>query len=246
MGFRLGNQIAWQEDHGVNGVWKLIANPEQGQCSIFSEPFGSMKSRMGPFLFNLTADPTEETDLCAVVPERCAAMKDAMDKFKVSVDNSRVSESQCQKDLTPSPPPPAPTGGFALPTADGRCLTVQQLVQHGVLEVDSCDEGSRWNDDNGYLTNVAMDSPAYCLKLDKMGHEDACVEGATVWLGACSKGDPGFHIDQQGHLVTASCPGMCGVPASEDIRGYYTSGAVALGSCSSEAFAFQRAQLEFV
>merc|ERR1712046_154256 len=124
-------------------------------------------------------------------------MKDAMDKFKDSVDTSRVSESQCEKGPTPSPPSPTPSGGFTLTTAEGRCLTVQNLVKHGVLEVDACDEGSKWNDDSGYLTNMAMDSSAYCLKLDKMDHKDgACVEGNTLWLGACSKGAPGFHIDQ--------------------------------------------------
>merc|ERR1712137_156752 len=251
MGFRLGQQRAWQQDFGAEGVWKIIEKPNKGQCAVFSEPYGSMKSLAGPFLFNLTADGTESHDLCGKLPERCEAMRKAMAEFSDSVDRSKVEESQCEKGPSPSPSPaptPVPTGGFALQTAEGLCLAVTELVKHGVVTVDACDETSRWSDDDGFLTNLGIDKKNHCLKLDKADHSKPCVEGNTMWLGACSEGDPGFHIDENGHLATDLCPGMCTVPATEEAVFTYASRAVALGDCSSkQAFVFSKiASLELV
>jgi len=184
-------------------------------------------------------------DLCSKFPDRCQAMTKAMDDFSNSVDRSQVEESQCEKGSpTPSPTPPSPTpvpsGGFALQTSDGRCLTVTELIKHGVLSMDGCDSGSRWNDDNGYLTNVAADPSIYCLKLDQ-ADQTACSEGNTIWLGACKSSDPGFHVDERGHLVTDKCPDMCAVPATNEAVFYYASSPVALGDCANEqAFVFSR------
>ena len=36
------------------GVMKMVYKPQQGQCAEFLEPYGSMKDKTGPFLFNLT------------------------------------------------------------------------------------------------------------------------------------------------------------------------------------------------
>jgi hypothetical protein len=242
MGFAVGKQRAWQQDFGIEGVWKLVQHPHKGLCDEFSEPFGSMKSLKGPFLFNLTADPTESKDLCAKFADRCADMAKAVSDFSDSIDRSRVEESQCEKGSPTPAPTPIPTGGFSLQTNDGLCLTVAELVEHGVLSVDACDAGSRWSDDQGFLTNLAMDKNQ-CLKLDKADRDDPCAEGNTLWLGACAKSDPGFHIDEQGRLVTDLCPDMCGVPATYSAVFKYASRAVGLGSCTNEdTFAFSRAE----
>jgi hypothetical protein len=243
MGFAMGKQRAWQQDFGIDGVWKIIENPIKGQCSEFSEPFGSMKSLKGPFLFNLTADPTESTDLCASHANRCADMAKAMSDFSDSIKRSQVEESQCAKGSPTPAPTPIPTGGFSLKTSDDLCLTVAELTKHGVLTVDACDAGSRWSDDEGYLVNLAMDE-TQCLKLDKQDHKhDSCVAGNTLWLGKCDHSDPGFHIDKQGRLATDLCADMCGVPATKSAVFSYTSRAVALGSCANkDTFVFSRAE----
>merc|ERR1712100_292693 len=234
------------QDFGSEGVWKIIEKPNKGQCSVFSEPYGSMKSVKGPFLFNLTADATESVDLCSKFPDRCSEMTNAMNMFSDSVDRSKVSESQCEKGSPTPPPTPIPTGGFALETSNGKCLTVAEWVNHGVLTVDACDAGSHWDDSDGFLTNVAAASSARCLKLDK-ADQHACSEGNTLWLGKCSKGDPGFHTDQQGRLVTAACPDMCASPATNEAVFTYTSSGVALSSCSNkQAFTFSKAAVEMV
>jgi len=132
MGFHLNAQVAWQEDFGDEGVWKIIEKPNKGQCADFAEPYGSMKSLKGPFLFNLTADPTEDHDLCKKFKERCDSMFASMKKFRNSIDYSRSYESECapkspSPSPTPSPPTPIPAGGFSLTTSSGQCLTVHAL-----------------------------------------------------------------------------------------------------------------------
>merc|ERR1712032_811519 len=119
---------------------------------------------------NLTADATESVDLCSKFADRCADMTKALNAFSDSVDSSKVLESQCEEGpVPPSPSPPTPTpipsGGFALETADGRCLTVAELVNHGVLTVDMCDAGSRWDDSDGFLTNLGAASSTHCLHI---------------------------------------------------------------------------------
>jgi arylsulfatase A-like enzyme len=247
MGFAVGKQRAWQQDFGIEGVWKLVQDPIKGQCADFSEPFGSMKSLKGPFLFNLTADPTESKDLCAKFADRCADMAKAVSDFSESIERSRVEESQCEQGSPTPAPTPIPTGGFSLQTQDGLCLTVAELVKHSVLTVDACDAGSRWSDDQGFLENLAM-SKNQCLKLDRADQDDPCTEGNTLWLGGCAKTDPGFHIDEQGRLATDLCPDMCGVPATNSAVFNWASRAVALGSCDNEdTFVFSRAEsVEFV
>jgi len=243
MGFRLGSSVVWQQDFGVEGVWKIIKKPNKGQCEVFSEPYGSMASTQGPFLFNLTADPTESNDLCAALPDRCEAMTNSMQDFYDSIEYSRVHESECMAGTpTPTPPTPTPTpaGGFALMVHTGQCLTVESLVKHGVATVDACDSGSRWDDSSGRLKNLAVDPSIECLKLDHSG--DPCLEGTTVWLGKCSSTDPGFTVDEAGHLVNDLCPNMCAVPATQPEVFAFTSNAVAMGSCDNEAaFVFSRA-----
>jgi len=252
MGFHLNAQVAWQQDFGADGVWKIIHKPNKGQCDVFSEPYGSMKGKdlNGPFLFNLSEDPTESNDLCASRPDMCDTMTKAMDEFRDSVDHSRVYESECEDGPGPSPTPtptptPVPSGGFSLATSDGECLTVEALVKHGVVTVAACDEGSRWDDSKGYLTNLGVDPSIYCMKLDRADGGGSCDAGNTIWLGACKASDPGFQIDDDGHLLSELCPGMCGVPATKEEVFTYTSRAVALGDCADEkAFVFARSAAE--
>merc|ERR1711998_739300 len=150
IGFAQGDQVAWQNDTGADGVWKIIYKPEKGQCEKFLPPYGSMKNKAGPFLFNLTADPTESVDLCAKESDRCAGMKAAMNAFVSSIEHSRVYESQC-KAGGPSPGPapgPTPAGGFELVVTGGKavsgeCLTIQGLDKHAVVVIGSCDSGSK-------------------------------------------------------------------------------------------------------
>merc|ERR1711908_143109 len=123
----------------------------------------------------------------------------AMDDFSASVDRSKIEESKCEPgSLTPSPAltlTPIPSEGFALQTSDGLCLTVAELIRHGVVTVEACDADSRWKDHNGYLANVAVKDS--CLKLDKADHEKPCIAGNTIWIGDCQEEDPAFHVDGQ-------------------------------------------------
>lgn len=202
-----------------------------------------MKSLKGPFLFNLTADPTEDHDICQLFKERCDGMFASMKKFRDSIDYSQAYESECAEKGPPSPAPtPVPAGGFSLTTGSGQCLTVHSLEKHGVVSVDECDEGSHWDDAEGYLTNLGADPSVFCLKLDGVDSKP-CSQGNTLWLGACKKTDPGFYVNENGNLVTETCPGMCAVPTSNEKVSYYTSRAVGLGSCTSdEPFQFARSR----
>jgi len=102
LGWKFAKQTAWQKDYGSDGVWKIVAKPLKGQCSEFLPPYGQMKKPNGPFLFNLTADPTESVDLCKQESKRCAEMKTGMQNFVTSIAHSRVAESQCA-DADPDP-----------------------------------------------------------------------------------------------------------------------------------------------
>merc|ERR1712110_353517 len=136
IGFAQSGQVAWQNDTGADGVWKILYKPQQGQCEEFLPPYGQMKNKDGPFLFNLTADPTESNDLCKEESERCSAMKKAMQDFQGSIQHSRVYESQCAPPgPSPGPSPPTPSGGFELLVSGGKavhgqCLTLQGLDKH--------------------------------------------------------------------------------------------------------------------
>lgn len=250
IGFAQSGQVAWQNDTGADGVWKIIYKPQKGQCSEFLPPYGKMKNKNGPFLFNLTADPTESNDLCKTEAQRCDEMKAAMQDFVDSIEHSRMYESQCKK-VGPSPgpapgplpPSPPPAGGFKLEVSGGKavvgeCLTIQGLDKHAVVVIGECDSGSKWSDAGGDLKNLADGS--LCLKLDAMHPKDPCVSGNTIWMGKCQQTNS-FKLDGAGHLVANQCPKMCAVPATRDEVFVYSSAAVALGDCSTpEAFTFTK------
>jgi len=94
LGFQLNAQEAWME-----GNWKLVKKPNKGQCETFYEPYASYDSKQlnGPFLFDLSADPTETNDLCSKHKDRCDSMLQAMKDFRASLDYSAMHESQCMK-----------------------------------------------------------------------------------------------------------------------------------------------------
>jgi len=97
LGFKLNAQLAWQEDFGSDGVWKLVKKPNKGQCDDFHEPYASMTSKElnGPFLFNLSEDPIEANNLCSQHQDRCDSMHDALNDWILSLDESALHESQC-------------------------------------------------------------------------------------------------------------------------------------------------------
>lgn len=97
IGFHLNAQEAWQQDFGKEGVWKIIHKPNKGQCETFYEPYASLsgKELNGPFLFNLSEDPTESDDLCSKFQDRCDSMLEAMKSFRDSLDYSAIHESKC-------------------------------------------------------------------------------------------------------------------------------------------------------
>merc|ERR1719463_976846 len=108
LGWKFASQTAWQKDYGSDGVWKIVAKPLKGQCSEFLSPYGQMRDPSGPFLFNLTADPTESHDLCSQDTKRCEAMKAGMQTFIDSIGHSRYYEAQCSDSQPPGPQPPSP------------------------------------------------------------------------------------------------------------------------------------------
>jgi hypothetical protein len=61
------------------------------------------------------SDPTETHDLSAQEPERFAAMSKAMAAFEVSIQNSAVTESQCEQPGSGPKPGPAPAPAPPLP-----------------------------------------------------------------------------------------------------------------------------------
>jgi len=161
------------------------------------------------------------------------ALKDWMD----SIDYSKVHESQCAKKSSLKDSVTTPQEGFSLKSAEGACLSVRDLVGHGVVEVSECDENSRWEFRDGDLKNLAADKTSLCLKLDNKDHP--CTNGNTIWLGPCEKDDPTFSIDSMGHLVSEQCSNLCGVPATKKEIFTYSHRAVALGECNTHsAFVF--------
>jgi hypothetical protein len=247
IGFAQGNQVAWLNETASHGVWKIVYKPEKGQCDVFLPPYGNMKNKDGPFLFNLTADPTESLDLCEKEAQRCADMKAAMQDFVKSIDHSRVKESQCAAadPLPERASGPSLTSGFRIEVKAGKavpgeCLTIQTLEHHAVVVIGSCDAGSKWIDMDGHLSILA--DPSMCLKVDALDPEDFCEAGSTIWMGPCAaKEAHRFSLDSVGRLTTDSCPGLCAVPSTRPEVFVYSSAAIALGDCSSpDAFVFAK------
>lgn len=54
--FQLGNQAAF---FSPNGTYKIVANPEAGQCKMEKSTYLDSKTLHSPYLFNIDEDPTE-------------------------------------------------------------------------------------------------------------------------------------------------------------------------------------------
>ncbi len=92
LGFELGNQRAV-----IEGEMKLLVSPSNGQCGWETASKYNPKSK-GPFLFNLTADPTESEPLNDQQPDVVKRLQQVMDNFASSIENSQANESGCKTD----------------------------------------------------------------------------------------------------------------------------------------------------
>ena len=76
----------------ADGRYKLIKNPGKGQCNWESIPYHGE----GPFLFDLSKDPTETVPINSKEPAMENELQMAMDKFLYSLEYSQTQESQCK------------------------------------------------------------------------------------------------------------------------------------------------------
>lgn len=93
----------WQ----INNDWKILSNPEVGQCDA---EIGSKGK--GTYLFDLGSDPTESRDVSAAAANQAlfANMTQQLKNLHSSIAFSQVIESECMP-KTPGPPgPPGPPG----------------------------------------------------------------------------------------------------------------------------------------
>jgi len=213
LGFAQGGQYAIvnQSADGTQ-AWKIVQHPEKGQCDDFLPPFDEPNPCPYGCLFDLTKDMTETNNVCKENPDVCTPMRNQLDVFKASIENSRVNESQC---MAPQGTHPdwvkLPTeGGYDVPTQGTRlrlrggkhCLTLLPLKGHAVPVLGGCDGGSQWElrastTSSGPTESLALSSavPALrgmCFKAESgyapgTGQHGTCLPGNTVWLGPCSE-----------------------------------------------------------
>lgn len=208
-----------QTDDGK--TWKILQNPEQGQCDTFLPPYGNQKDPCKDgCLFEIESDPTESNDLCVSQPAMCASMQAALAAFKASVDNSRINETQCAVAPGPAPapspspappPPPAPPtdGSFFKESTSGMCLTVATTAVHSLPLLGACNGGSKWSlNAQGHLQNA--DSTGNCLKLD-IDSYPGCMLNKPIWTGECkAEANAALTFDaSSGHISSMKCPSMC-------------------------------------
>jgi hypothetical protein len=201
LAWRLGEQVALLD---ATGRWKLVANPDKGQCA--QQPSTYLPGGGGPFLFDLLADPTESAPLNAEQPARLAAMAAEMAAWEATILVSETTESRCL-------PPPPPPGGFYLQhTAgtQGRCLGAAAAAEHGnlTLSATNCQAGGaggalvQWTlAAKGALALTA----APTFGLHSLG--ERCPDGTEVVLG-----EQGKHLifdAASGTVAQPGCPGAC-------------------------------------
>eukprot|EP00730_Choanoeca_flexa_P002622 TRINITY_DN11115_c0_g2_i13.p1 TRINITY_DN11115_c0_g2~~TRINITY_DN11115_c0_g2_i13.p1 ORF type:complete len:396 (+),score=69.67 TRINITY_DN11115_c0_g2_i13:290-1477(+) len=86
--FSLGKQKAI-----IDNDLKLVYAPEKGQCATFEPPYDT--TGKGPFLFNLTSDPTESDDLSTSQPRELEAMMQKLNVYEASLQVSQYQECGC-------------------------------------------------------------------------------------------------------------------------------------------------------
>ena len=125
IGMQWSDQTAWI-DNEMKIVDVLSRGITPGQGCKMEKPYSGQTAK-GPFLYNLTADPTESIDLKSKLPDLYSKMLGEARAFLASVAHSRENETHC--DAKPPTPAPAPgnctfepdTGGFG---SDRSKLTV--------------------------------------------------------------------------------------------------------------------------
>jgi hypothetical protein len=104
IGFWWGDSVAW-----IDNDIKLVGggiSPGQG-CSL-EPPYTA--SSQGPYLYNLTSDPTESVDLRTSAPALYASMLAALSAWTRNVSASAALNG-CPAPAPPGPTPPAPPPG---------------------------------------------------------------------------------------------------------------------------------------
>lgn len=193
----------------IDGKWKMVVNPEKGQCDTFLPPWNTAKNLSKPLLFNLETDPTESQDLSMVETERYEAMMAAMNNWTQGILYSQVHESAC---AAPSPSPPSPSPLPPTPPATGHfvkngtsCLTLTSADPHTPIQLGSCGGGSKWNYDSNAKTVRNVATELY-IKADSMGSEDACHSGNEVFTGKLGQHFITFADER---LFIEGCQGKC-------------------------------------
>jgi arylsulfatase A-like enzyme len=244
LAWRFGAQVALLDP---TGRYKLVKSPEAGLCAM--EPSTYLKKNgttVGPFLFDLLADPTESSPVLDN-PAVFDAMVAQMQAWESSIAVSQVQESQCL-------PPDAPNATAAAVERAGLCLGALGTGLHaGVVGTAACPpaaagkEGEagqaaaaaaplvKWDVDptTGLLTvasaaqggDQAEQAPppsptVYCFHTD-LGAKDPCAEGMLLWMG--DQCVDGVTYEAGGTLAQPTCPGMC--------AGVLGNGSLALAPC---------------
>eukprot|EP01063_Lacrimia_lanifica_P013714 TRINITY_DN2032_c0_g1_i3.p2 TRINITY_DN2032_c0_g1~~TRINITY_DN2032_c0_g1_i3.p2 ORF type:complete len:721 (+),score=249.85 TRINITY_DN2032_c0_g1_i3:55-2217(+) len=257
MPFSVHGQSALINDTGADGVWKIVANPEQGECKDWQPPY--KKGAAGPYLFRLDVDETESHDLCHKEKTRCKAMQAALDELLDSVATSQQEESQCERkkhkhhgkhSATDDPfrrerPIPHRAGPDAVrletPAADA-CLATMYFAPYEVLETGPCTGTTAlWAAGaQGALTNANL-SPDLCPVLQ---HPD-CRPNNVVFYDTCGASPyraAALEFDaRDGVLRSAACPGMCAAQVTDERVTRYTSRPVALKACGADSLLFRTA-----
>lgn len=136
---------------GKMGAWidnemKLAVNLVPGQGCVYQSPYSSEKDSAGPFLYNLTEDPTESVDLKKTFPEVYQQMLTAYNGWLLSIERSTTDENGCatQHDgpspppspVPPTPPSPSPPSACAITEETGSCGN--DLRKVSVPDKESC------------------------------------------------------------------------------------------------------------
>ena len=205
-GWQRSKPLAWRLEGQAAlldsaGRYKLVRNPEAGQCDL--QPSSYSKNLTRAFLFDLLADATESNPLNDAQPALLAAMEAEMAAWEASILVSEQAESQCL--------PPAPSNAsFLLAHAPGGlCLGAASAVEHGALSLDAanCAAGfdtaaalTRWRV-SGSLALAA--APTFGLH----SLAGACALGTEVVLG---EKDAPHHMLFDAATGTVQQPGCAG------------------------------------
>jgi len=217
LAWRLGEQVALLEPRGQ---YKLVLNPDKGQCPVDPETTYDYK---GGLLFDLLADPTESSPITND-PSRMASLLAQASAWQTTISKSQTEESRCL-------PGPGPSSATALQHtgSGGGCLAATSLEEHAALATDaSCSPLTSLNTwmidaSSGVITlNDTKGGGPWCFHRDG---KTGCSVGSQVWLGTACGSSIAVRLEAAtGYLLQPECPGLC---ASNSRNG------MALANCSS-------------